>query len=120
MAEIDYTNQATGVMTLNPGNDYLIMRSVSTALTIKWEMVGDGPFEINVKGVTLFLGFIPNPFNSGWASADGNYRGQAGWFGRQREDTHFTLYLVVRTNHPGLRLRFTGSWQPGGGIKIPF
>jgi len=121
MAEIDFTNQANGLMTLNPGNDYLIMRSFSTLKTIKWELVGDQPFEINVKGVTLFLGFIPNPFNSGWKAADGNYEGHPGWFGRHREDAHVSLFVVVRTNSHDLRLRFTGAWEPGGGgITIPF
>ena len=120
MAEIDIRDQANGTMSLNPGNDYLIMSSASTFMTLKWEVVGDKPFEINVKGVTLYLGFLPNPFNSGWESADANYRGHAGWYGRQRNDAHVTLYVVVRTNSPDTRLKCTGEWQPGGGITIPF
>ena len=68
MAEIDIRDQAEGVMSLTAGNEYLIMSSISTAMTLKWEVVGDNPFEIKIKGVTLYLGFLPNPFNSDWGS----------------------------------------------------
>jgi hypothetical protein len=120
VSEIDLRKQATDVMSLTAGSEYLIMSSWSTLENISWEVAGDNPFEVKVKGVTFYMGFVPNPFNSDWEAAEANYGGTEGWYGMHRKDKHISLHVLVRTNASNLRLKFVSDWIPSRGIKIPF